>query len=75
MENMSFDKSLYEEEEEAYSEFLEKGARKLGDIELITVHALLARCEFTLDKKRKFVEIVEDELLERLSKKVRFGRK
>ncbi len=74
MENVSFDISLYEEEEEAYSEFLEKGVKKLDDIELVTIHALLARCEYILDRNRKFIEMVEDELLTRLSKKVRFGR-
>lgn len=75
MENMSFDSSLYEEEGEAYSEFLEKGAKKLDDIELITVHALLARCEQTLDKERKFIAIVEDEIFARMNARIRVRKR
>lgn len=74
MESMSFDSALYEAEQEAFTEFMEKGVKGLDDVGLITVHALLARCEYVLDKQHRLVDIVEDELLRRMNKKTKFGR-
>ncbi len=75
MKHVQFDVALYEEEQVAFSEFLEKGVRVLGDIDLITVHGFLTRCEHVFDKDRKFIDIIEKELLKRMSKKTRFGLK
>jgi len=69
MNHISFDSSLYEEEQEAYSQFIENGVKGLDDIDLITVHGLLARCGNILDKQHNLLDIVEDELYGRLSEK------
>lgn len=58
---------LYAIEQMAYDEFLKKGVKGLDDTDLIVVHALLARCENILDRERKFIRLVEHELLIRLS--------
>lgn len=75
MKHVPFDVALYEEEQIAFSQFLEKGVRALSDIDLITVHGFLARCEHAFDKGRKFIDIIEKELLKRMSKKAKFGLK
>lgn len=66
---MEFNKVLCFLEQETYTVFIRKGVKGLDDIDLITVHGLLTRCEHTLDKQRKFIDLVEDELLLRMNKK------
>ena len=58
---------LYAMEQMAYNDFLKKGVKGLDDNDLIAVHALLARCEFIFDRERKFIRLIEHELLMRLS--------
>ncbi|MFQ5920637.1 MAG: hypothetical protein ACE5JV_01305 [Nitrososphaerales archaeon] len=65
----SFDSYLYVEERVVYNEFLMKGAKALDDTDLITVHGFLARCEGAIDRQRQFINIVEEELLFRLSQR------
>jgi len=66
---MLFDRVLCFLERETYIVFLRKGVKGLDDVDLITIHALLARCEHTLDKQRKFIDLVEHELLKRMTKR------
>jgi hypothetical protein len=66
---MAFDKYLYIEECVAFKEFLEKGVKRLDDMDLITIHTFLARSEHTLDMQHRFLRQVEDELLFRLNQK------
>lgn len=67
MSEVEDDSILYVLEQMAYDEFLKKGVKGLDDTDLIVVHALLARCENILDRERKFIRLVEHELLIRLS--------
>lgn len=67
MSEVEDDSILYAIEQMAYDEFLKKGVQGLDDTDLIVVHALLARCENILDRERKFIRLVEHELLIRLS--------
>ncbi len=67
MSEVENDKILYILEQMTYVEFLKKGVKGLNDTELVVLHALLARCEYTMDKQRKYIRLVEHELLLRLS--------
>jgi len=67
MSEVENDKILYILEQMTYVEFLKKGVKGLNDTELVVLHALLARCEYIMDRQRKYIRLVEHELLLRLS--------
>ncbi|MGH9922040.1 MAG: hypothetical protein ACRD38_04755, partial [Nitrososphaerales archaeon] len=61
------DTALYVLERATYIEFLKKGVTRLDNLDLIVLHATLARCEPALDKDCKLIHEVEHELFSRLN--------
>jgi len=61
------DMALYVLERATYIEFLKKGVRGLDNLDLIVLHAILARCGPALDKDSKLIREVEHELFLRLT--------
>jgi hypothetical protein len=60
--------ALYVLERATYIEFLKKGVKKLDNLDLVVLHAILARCGSALDKDGKLIREVEHELFFRLNK-------
>ena len=63
------DEILYVLERATYAEFLEKGVERIDDIDLIVLHAFLARCEPAIDQDRRLIREVEYELFYRLKQR------
>lgn len=63
------DMALYVLERATYIEFLKKGVKGLDNLDLIVLHAILARCGNALDKEGKLIRHVEHELLLRLAER------
>ena len=63
------DETLYVLEHAAYTEFLKKGVERIDDIDLIVLHAFLARCEPAMDKDRRLIRELEYELFFRLKQR------
>ncbi len=61
------DMALYVLERATYIEFLKKGVKGLDNLDLIVLHAILARCGNALDKDDKLIREVEHELFSRLT--------
>ena len=70
MSELENEKILYVLEQMAYNDFLKKGTKALDDIDLIVVHALLARCEHAMDRQHNLIRQVEHELLFRLTRRI-----
>jgi|GEM_PF-3052300 len=60
--------ALYVLERATYIEYLKKGVTRLDNLDLVVLHAILARCEPALDKDSKLIREVEHELFFRLNK-------
>ncbi|HLE34572.1 MAG TPA: hypothetical protein VI698_01650 [Nitrososphaerales archaeon] len=60
--------ALYVLERATYIEYLKKGVARLDNLDLVVLHAILARCGSALDKDSKLIHEVEHELFFRLNK-------
>jgi hypothetical protein len=59
--------ALYVLERATYIEFLKKGVARLDNLDLVVLHAVLARCGTAIDKDSKLIREVEHELFFRLN--------